>query len=70
MDEPKDIDDVRKHRPLKSIYADVELRIKFRESKLQSAKSDNVVLVRCEPHQKYCKIPGAFCLNLFVPKMI
>ncbi len=45
----------------------VELRKKFAAQKLEKAKGQNQVLVRCEPHPKHCHIERAPCLTLMAP---
>lgn len=53
-------------KPLKELYPDVELRAKYRESKMSAAKSSKSVFIRLEPH-KSCKIKGRMCFNIISP---
>ena len=56
-----------RHRPLKVLYPEVELRKKYQESRLQSVKSNNSVFIRLEPNDKYCKIEGNFFISIIAP---
>jgi hypothetical protein len=56
-----------KHRPLKVLYPEVELRKKYQEARLQSVKTANSVFIRLEPNEKYCKIEGNFFISIIAP---
>lgn len=53
-------------KPLRELYPDVELRTKYRESKMSAAKSNKSVFIRLEP-DKSCKIEGRMCFNIISP---
>lgn len=59
--------DAFKSKALKELYPDVELRKKFAAQKLEKSKGHNLVLVRCEPHPKHCRIAEAPFITLMAP---
>ena len=53
-------------RPLKQVFADVDLRIKYRERKMQGVKSE-FIFIRLEPLANQNKLKDRLCINIISP---